>query len=260
MLWRYFRDMPMMILEIDSGNSGLKWRLLSQVEGSPERSLAHGLALPETFEQIAEAIAPHKPARVRIVNVRGEEVESMLFRECQRRWGIPVAVAKSASEVAGVRNAYACAETLGSDRWSALVAARHAYPGQSLCVVDCGSALTIDLLQADGQHLGGYIVPGDALMHKTLSDHTKGLRNLTAKPLTSCSTPATCTVDAVSRGISMMFCGLLEMLARRLAPEVVWVFTGQGAANVLGILSAKMRSQVRMHDSLVLDGLKYILP
>ena len=58
-----------------------------------------------------------------------------------------------------VRSAYAQPEKLGDDRWLALIGAREICCGDCI-VIDAGSAITLDLLDADGQHLGGAILPG----------------------------------------------------------------------------------------------------
>lgn len=65
----------------------------------------------------------------------------------------------SAPRVLGVTNAYRQPERLGVDRWMALIAASELAAGDAV-VIDAGSALTLDLMQADGQHLGGAILPG----------------------------------------------------------------------------------------------------
>jgi type III pantothenate kinase len=59
----------------------------------------------------------------------------------------------------GVHNAYSVPEGLGVDRWLCLLGAAARVP-QDIVIIDAGSAITIDLLRADGQHLGGAILPG----------------------------------------------------------------------------------------------------
>jgi type III pantothenate kinase len=59
----------------------------------------------------------------------------------------------------GITNGYSQPERLGVDRWLALIAARQLVNGDCI-VIDAGSAITVDLLSADGRHLGGAILPG----------------------------------------------------------------------------------------------------
>jgi type III pantothenate kinase len=65
----------------------------------------------------------------------------------------------STAKTLGVTNGYRQPERLGVDRWMTLLAAREMAPGDCV-VIDAGSAITLDLLCADGQHLGGAILPG----------------------------------------------------------------------------------------------------
>lgn len=75
----------------------------------------------------------------------------------------------------GVRCAYDTPAQLGADRWAALVAARVHVDGSS-CVIDCGTAMTIDVLTADGRHAGGLIVPGLEMMRHGLTSSTGQIR------------------------------------------------------------------------------------
>jgi len=59
----------------------------------------------------------------------------------------------------GVINAYQSAQGLGVDRWLCLLAADNLVARDAM-IVDAGSAITVDLLRSDGQHLGGAILPG----------------------------------------------------------------------------------------------------
>jgi len=65
----------------------------------------------------------------------------------------------SQAQALGITNGYLEPERLGDDRWMALLAAAGIVDGDCL-VIDAGSAITLDLLRADGRHLGGTILPG----------------------------------------------------------------------------------------------------
>ena len=76
-----------------------------------------------------------------------------------QRFGAAVTRLVSERESCGVVNAYDEPGRLGVDRWLALIGA--AARGRRDCVViDAGSAITLDLLRANGRHLGGAILPG----------------------------------------------------------------------------------------------------
>ena len=57
---------------------------------------------------------------------------------------------------------------MGVDRWVAMIGARSEFRG-GLCIVDAGTAVTIDAIDKNGNHLGGQIIPGLALMSNALS-------------------------------------------------------------------------------------------
>src|SRR5690606_17161180 len=65
---------------------------------------------------------------------------------------------------ADLRVCYPQPHQFGVDRWLGLIGARRqAGAGHALLVASCGTAITVDLLDADGTHLGGVIAPGPAL-------------------------------------------------------------------------------------------------
>lgn len=86
----------------------------------------------------------------------------VLTRRCPR-----ISLAQTLTGFAGVRIAYAQPQRLGVDRFLCLLAAHAQHAGPSL-IVGVGTALTIDLLDADGRHHGGRIAPSPALMRQAL--------------------------------------------------------------------------------------------
>ena len=82
---------------------------------------------------------------------------------------------KSTDQLPTISNGYRKPDQLGVDRLLAMVAARAVVAGP-LCVVDAGTAVTIDFVDAGGQHLGGFILPGqlmarDCLLARTAIPH-----------------------------------------------------------------------------------------
>ena len=74
-----------------------------------------------------------------------------------------------------IGNAYRTPETLGLDRLAAAVGAAAIAPGRNVLIIDCGTALTIDLVTADGVFRGGCISPGVQLRLQALHEHTAAL-------------------------------------------------------------------------------------
>ncbi|MDX1594177.1 MAG: type III pantothenate kinase, partial [Gammaproteobacteria bacterium] len=160
-----------MTLLVDAGNSRVKWGHYAQGALVPGASVGYdGPGLEANLENALGAIAP--PARVLLCTVADDAASRRLVRWLRNRWPAPVAQVVPGRRGCGVRNAYAEPERLGADRWAALVGARAAFPGRPLCVVDAGTAVTVDALDEQGVHAGGLIVPGLALARGTLAERT----------------------------------------------------------------------------------------
>ena len=117
---------------------------------------------------------------------------------------IPVTFAKVHAEYAGLRCGYDHIEQLGIDRWLQVLAVASAE--EDLCVISCGTALTIDLTEGF-QHLGGYILPNLYLQRDSLIQKTKGIKIPDAA--FSELSPGRNTIDAVHHGILL---GLLSTI------------------------------------------------
>ena len=77
-----------------------------------------------------------------------------------------------------LHNAYGSPQTLGADRLAAAVGIATMYPGRNAAIVDCGTALTVDLLTADATYHGGFISPGMRMRFRALHEHTSRLPEL----------------------------------------------------------------------------------
>jgi type III pantothenate kinase len=168
------------LLLLDAGNSRLKWALLRKPYRRRQEFAAQGvveltaLRSPAAWSRLFKAA--RNPDLIYACNVAGAGIERQI-RAASRRVGLGAPhFAHSEVAAAGVRNGYPDPWRLGVDRWVGLIGAHHEHPGKDLCLVGLGTAMTIDLLAADGRHLGGCIVPGPRLMIESLLDHTAGIR------------------------------------------------------------------------------------
>jgi type III pantothenate kinase len=172
---------PEALLLLDIGNSRLKWALLRGPYKSGQKFAAKGAleldALRGDAAVLQRSLAKFCPElKVQVCNVAGPLIERQL-RAIVRGAGLTAPrFVRSARAAAGVRNAYAQPWRLGVDRWAALIGARSEHPGQALCLVAVGTAMTIDLLDAKGRHRGGSIIPGPKLMVESLLERTAGIR------------------------------------------------------------------------------------
>ncbi|WOX06777.1 type III pantothenate kinase [Microbulbifer pacificus] len=257
-----------MILELDQGNTRGKWRLIraTPVAGGETEIVARGVFAPGPWW--LEAALPVcwlecAPRRVRVANVAGRDVESAIEARLLRDLGVVAEFARVSAACDGVRCAYAQVEKLGVDRWLAVLAAYRRSPAPAL-VVDCGSAVTLDLLGGGGEHLGGYIVPGLGLMRRALYSDTDAVKVAESFAPGMSLAPGTNTQDAVNRGLPLMVLGAVDQAFGFLQQQCA--ATGAAAPRLLltggdGALLASLseRPFVLLED-LVMEGLALTNP
>lgn len=242
-------------LDIDAGNTRLKWRLSQggRVLSSGSTDATFGV-IEEEIERLGLGLG-----RCRLASVAGEALVSSVQAWAQRRYGARVEVAKVEAVACGLVNSYEHPENMGVDRWLAAVAAFAQC--QSAClVVDCGSAVTMELISADGHHRGGYIVPGLGLMRRSLFQDTDAVK-VNAAPLAAILSAGKNTADAVNHGLVLMVVGLVEKALAELTaetsgpPPVLWVTGGDGK-----LLIPYLPAPSRFDEHLVFDGLARVIP
>lgn len=234
-----------MILDIDIGNSRVKWRAVGT-----DGVIRHGHCARDTADW-AGALPQQGMTRVRVANVGGSAAAEQLTSWAQARWGLAPEYVRAVRTLAGVTNGYREPEQLGVDRWLALLAAWRELHGGAV-VVSAGTALTVDILGTNGQHVGGYIVPGLYLMRDALISGTSGVRPAVAT--VASLAPGHSTTEAVLHGCMAMAAALIESARRDLATPVV---LSGGDADVL---APWLAGPVLLRPELVLDGLGIALP
>ncbi|WP_311971832.1 pantothenate kinase [Pseudomonas baltica] len=221
-----------MILELDCGNSFIKWRI-TRISGA--QVVAGGVVGSD--QDLLDAVAAVQGgtlAHCRLVSVRTEEETAKLVEAIARGFAVQAVCAVPAKELGGVRNGYEEYQRLGLDRWLAVLGAFHL--AQSACVViDLGTAATSDFVTAAGEHLGGFICPGMPLMRGQLRTHTRRIRydDLSAEKAVSEMSPGRNTVEAVERGCTLMLRGFVltqvEQARSQLGEDVRVFLTGGDA-------------------------------
>jgi type III pantothenate kinase len=238
-----------MKLFIDIGNTRLKWVIAHAGVWRPEavvhRSADLSALLDATFGN------KQAPESVWVCCVAGENVRKALTQWTEARWGRSPIFVQSKAALLDIRNGYQQPETLGADRWMALLAARKLVGG-ALCVVDCGTAVTVDALSADGEFLGGAILPGLGLMRVALPRGTAGL-SVTGGSEATCQ--ARNTADAIAAGTLFGVCGAIERIVAEhravLGADAKVLLTGGDAERV----QAHLKLAVSRVPDLVLRGI-----
>jgi type III pantothenate kinase len=132
---------------------------------------------------------------------------------------------------------------MGVDRWVSMIGA-HALVADACCIVDCGTATTVDALTAAGEHLGGVIFPGMRLMREALFRDT---RQIPAVDAGQTDVFGKCTRDCVWGGtahaVAAAVDGITVRMAEAMPGTVVRLLTGGDAGNVLPYLRGHYRSE-----------------
>lgn len=240
-----------MTLLLDVGNTMLHWALCRDGRlgtGGCFRHCGEDLARL-TGQAWAELSAPD---RVVIANVAGDDTGRAIAGWLQQHWGVSPEFIRAGATAGGVTNAYTDPEKLGIDRWAALVAAHRHYSG-TVCVVDCGTAITLDLVTGAGTHQGGLILPGIESMKQQLLQNSADIN--AAGDLRPARLLATATADAVNDGAVYIAVAAIDRIIADLGAAygeaLQVVLTGGDAPVLLSLLATPAD-----HDpDLVLKGL-----
>ena len=213
-------------LQFDVGNSSAKWRLVHSgsvlVRGSyrsdDEAACAALFNCADTLDDIW------------ISSVASPAAEQQLVAVLKEKWDTQPWFARPQSQTGKLYNSYAEPHRMGVDRWLAMLGAQHRVHGR-LCVIDAGSALTIDLVSAAGQHEGGYIIPGPALMERALLLDTDRVRFDEAVDFAL--SPGTSTAAAVRHGIALAQAGAVALALEQSAGTPTALLFCGGAGEML---------------------------
>jgi type III pantothenate kinase len=238
------------ILAIDVGNSRMKWGLRG-----PHGWITLGVTPNGDIGSLSLRDWQNLPRPMRVVgvNVAGEAARVRVEAQLTR-WRLAPEWLTAADAACGVTNRYARPAQLGADRWASLVAARLRsvaadLPPRACVVVNAGTAVTIDSLDADGVFRGGLILPGMRLMLQALAENTSALKS---EPGEFRKFPDN-TPDALYSGAMQAICGAVEQMRRQTdaAAARVRVYLAGGAAAEIG---PHLNPPVEVVDNLVLEG------
>lgn len=241
-----------MKLVMDIGNSRMKWARVDP-DGLGQSAAANRDEPLETALDAAFADAG-APSAVLVASVADEGFNARLAQWMVDRWGRPPERFRCAPEALGVVNGYQDVAQLGADRWAAVLGAcgLHAPP---LGVIDCGTAVTLDVVDADNQHLGGLIAPGLALAQRSLLTNTASVR---AAARRATGLLGRSTAECVANGTSLGLAGAIERWMRDVEESlegVTWLATGGSWP----WLRATIHGSVQYDPDLVLRGLARVL-
>lgn len=235
-------------LTIDNGNTSAKAAVW--VDGTLDSQILHGDVTVADIERLAEnyggrfdccawcSVADNNPDLYLAVNRLSDMVIEL----------------DSSTPMPLDFSSYTTPHTLGADRIAALAGAHSLHPGTELLVADCGTAITYDVLSANGKFLGGNIAPGIALRLEALYRFTSRLPRLSPAN-DDVALWGTSTAGAMQAGAFYGVLAELNYYRRKLSPDAVTVLTGGAVPFILPHLDFP----VTVDRDLVLTGLNYII-
>jgi len=236
-------------LVVDVGNSFLKWAMGDDhTMGNIETAPVDTLDLHAGWAQLPV------PDAVCVSSVASDKIRSAISDHCTQEWRLEAQFIKSKSQQLGVTNCYNEPTQLGSDRWAALIGARALYQCP-LAVIDCGTAVTVDAMNDDGEFVGGVIFPGMDLMRHSLQDRTQFINEIESSHL---NVLGRSTGECVRAGAEFAVVGGLERVLQEFmgefGEEMKVLLTGGQARRVQQLLN----KSVLLIPDLVLQGLAQI--
>lgn len=232
-----------MKLLIDIGNTRVKWALADKQ-----------LTLRGDGEDWSH-LEPHRDsihsAWVSCVGKRS--TLKKVVKQIKELGSLHVNIAKVTPSASGLVNQYKDLDRLGVDRWVAAIGARALQASGDLIVVDVGTAVTIDAVDAANNYLGGVILPGFTMMHDSLVGRTAGIRSQRQEAL---SVIGKNTQECVNAGAHYGVIGAIERIVSEMQVNLKsdsqkLIITGGDAE----IVTASSHLQFEYQSNLVFDGL-----
>jgi type III pantothenate kinase len=216
---------------LDIGNSAIKWRTLESdvYSKNVEEFLLN--TLPQADTAWVSAVA-----NLHIVDDLGTHFDRVNLIPSQKKFN-------------NLNISYDDSTSLGSDRFFAMIGAINHYPTKPLLVIDTGTAMTFDVIDGDGNHKGGLIMPGLGALR------TSFLKFETTDVSTNIDGLASNTKDAWKNGTQSMLISSInnqiEKFNEMFSDGIVTICGG-----FVDEIKNELPNSVQIFDNLVLDGLE----
>lgn len=154
------------------------------------------------------------------------------------------------------KNLYETPRTLGVDRMALVCASFNLYPDQNVLIIDAGTCITYDFINANNEYLGGAISPGLKMRYNSLHNLTANLPLLEAKFPDSIIGVSTETAmhSGVVHGVLKEIDGIIDEYKEKYSNLTI-ILTG-GDTN---FLSKQLKSSIFATSNFLLEGLNFIL-
>jgi len=243
-----------MKLLLDIGNTTVTWAVATDEEMGPVGWFDHGQG-EHSIDELVESAwsALDSVATVIAVNVAGERIAGMIDDYVAGRWARTPRYVQVSTHAFGVSNGYRHSADLGADRWVAMIAAYNQHK-TAVCVVDCGTAITLDVVDDTGQHRGGLILPGLAMLYDALQANTKdiGAQDVTMPGGLLGNGTRACVASGAAYLVAAAIDRLVTDIQKDMSRPVSVIMTGGQAPQLADI----MNTAVQLEPGLVLEGLR----
>jgi len=242
------------LLLLDIGNTRLKWALAKGDQWRDGAPIVHRADDLERTLGLAFATVP-TPDAIWLADVSQQEPSARVVAWLKNRFALTPRFARTPASGSGLSNAYAEPHRLGVDRWLAMLGGHQR--GRGLIVADAGSALTLDAVNAAGQHLGGLIFPGFEMLTRALLRDTEQvridapLRYQPSRGFRLGSSTQACVESAINLAAIALIERVVSEISGELADTPRMILTGGDALHLKSGLSGAWV----VEESLVLRGL-----
>jgi type III pantothenate kinase len=243
---------------IDAGNSCLK---ISKLETLDCLEIIYNiLDYIDLYSKLMISLQDYPISKVLVCNVNNSIIVDIISNVIDKLWHTKILLVVVQQNKYNLFTNYTNPTCLGVDRWVAMIAARNEF-SKTLCVIDCGTAVTIDVISNNGIHLGGLITPGIKILRHSLGLKTNNLplvESLDIKINNELTLLAINTQDAILDGTLYQLTAYIERMVseikQKFGNDIICIITG-GDANKIQLL---IDHHFYYRETLVLNGIKIV--
>ena len=234
---------------LDIGNSYIKWL-------SGDSDVNRMNSIPFVTGDEAVLLSKHwknepVPERIIVASVAAKSIIDTVAAVCERLWSIKPEYLTVQKEFCGIVIVYDDVDKLGIDRWLALVAGFNRHK-TNLCIADCGSAVTVDVVSASGRHQGGYIIPGIDMMKHALIFNTEKIS--ISEEVQCTESLGRSTEECIHNGTQLAIAAFIDRVVTRSLDQyqgnLKCIMTGGGAEPIMKLMTTNFIYE----PNLVLSG------
>ncbi|WP_299250851.1 type III pantothenate kinase [uncultured Lacinutrix sp.] len=237
-----------MNLIIDVGNTYIKLAVFKKNKLINKKSVE----TKDCVNQIKKLQKEYKQLKAAIVSSVGRlDVDTLDF--LKKEFELQILSSKSKLPF---KNLYSTPNTLGIDRIALVCASVEQFPDNNVLIIDAGTCITFDFINANNEYLGGAISPGIRMRYKAMHNQTANL------PLLETEVPkhfigdatATSMHSGVINGVFNEIDGCISQYKTEYQDLTV-ILTGGDTK----MLSKQLKSSIFANSNFLLEGLNFIL-